>query len=161
MADPFVILGAVAAAVQFAELTLGPLVKNIESVKGAPEEIKSFAASLTSLKASIDTLQNPSSPLPQHVREMLGTPPNPNDPSSISPLKALENEMTRLGNIIKKAQGDTSGGPVSIGKRTNWKGRLRWPFSVEESKTILGFIESYKSLFSLVLAREALCVRIL
>jgi hypothetical protein len=153
--DPISALGAVASAVQLAQIALGPVVEYFKAVKDARTDILSLTASLSSLHAVIHEIEAREDSK-NSALHLLTKVMNPDEetPNQITPLGALGKEMNRLRAKLDTARSGASSSPFRPRGSVTLKQKLLWPFKAGEVSRTIKMIEYYKSLFTVAFSAE-------
>jgi hypothetical protein len=140
MADPISIAASITAVLQLA----GTVIQYLNGVKGAPKERQRILNEVSSVSGVLFLLQDHA----EQAREgdsWLLTLKSLNVPDG--PFEQLEAALERLASQLAPVDGWKKAGKS-----------FAWPFQKEEFKDILSTIERQKSLFSLAIQNDHMCV---
>ncbi|KAM0436823.1 hypothetical protein ACHAPT_002535 [Fusarium lateritium] len=147
MADPLSIAGSIAGLMSLADTVFRYVFKYARSAVGAKKEVESLSVEINALAGVLRTLQALASELEAETSF---------EPTlRMQHLSHCKQTLETIRNRVKKAADD-------FDNKSKWEGitrRLKWPFSVSETKDLLADVSRYKE--TLILATSADTMRTL
>lgn len=140
MADPLSVISGIAGLVTAAEIVASRTHKYVVAVKDASKDIKSLSQELLALYGVLNSLS-----LVVHEFKTEGL----NSAAQIQLIYSCQDVLETIRVKLEKVDPDSTDNSFRAGKR-----KLQWPFSKDETRTMLVEVERHKSTLALALSAD-------